>query len=1063
MVGAKITDLVGENGRVVQLASSNKISELLMRWLALTFLLSVSVPAFAADSGDLQSRLDHTVKPFVAKYCIACHSGAQPTGQFDLKSYVSMDQVKEDFPRWSLLAERLTNHEMPPKPNRPPPQEAIDPIVAFVHDVRAEEIQRLGGDPGIVLARRLSNAEYDNTIRDLTGQDMQVARQFPVDPANTAGFDNSGETLTMSPALLNKYLQGARQIADHAVLTPDGIDFAPYFMRVESDRDKYSIQRIIAFYQAQPTSFAAYFQASWRYRYAKELGKPGATLASTAADMKLSARYLPMVWAILHDQDALGPVAKLQAMWNALPAPKAGSSDSPVVETQAMENFVTRIRAHTAMQFAAPIVKGLPGQSEPLHNWRLQEYADNHRKSDPNDLRPDDVPEPAPPPIPKYPPLHQDASPRWAALAANDRYGDADLVYPAGQKAKYQKAFDRFASVFPDAFYVSERGRYWPDQSTDNGRLLSAGYHNTGGYYRDDTALMQLILDKRGQDQLNRLWNEFDFVANQTERTWVQYFFNHSGEVDGDINGPIAAESGSPRPVGHEVTDPFVILQLRDKYLARWAMDKEHNDPIAPKAFEWHFGLINATLRNLEQEHVAAVPKHLAALVRFAEHAYRRPLTAKERTDLLGYYRMLRTRNQISHEDAVRDTIVSVLMSPDFLYRFDLNGQTARKSALTPASLKSARAFQSEPLSDYSLASRLSYFLWASMPDAELLRHAAAGDLHKPRVLLEEAHRMLKDPKVSGLATEFTGNWLVFRQFETNNSVDRMRFPTFDDNLREAMFQEPIHFMQDNIQNDRSVLDLLYANYTFVNPPLARHYGMPEVQGDPDTWVKVDGADQYGRGGILPMAVFMTEYSPGLRTSPVKRGNWVVQKVLGIRVPPPPPVVPELPGDESKTDKPIREMLAEHHRNPFCAGCHLRFDSFGLAFEGYGPVGDARTRDLAGRPIDASATYPGGIAGDGLVGLKDFIRGYRQDNFVGNLCRKLMAYALNRSPQLSDESLVDKMKANLAADGYPFRSLVDTIVQSPQFLNRRVTEQASTPASQPAGVKLIKADFRKEH
>ena len=133
---------------------------------------------------------------------------------------------------------------------------------------------------------------------------------------------------------------------------------------------------------------------------------------------------------------------------------------------------------------------------------------------------------------------------------------------------------------------------------------------------------------------------------------------------------------------------------------------------------------------------------------------------------------------------------------------------------------------------------------------------------------------------------------------------------------------------------------------------------------------KVDDADKYGRGGILPMAVFMTEYSPGLRTSPVKRGNWVVQKVLGIRVPPPPPVVPELPSDESKTDKPIREMLAEHHKNPFCAGCHLRFDSFGLAFEGYGPVGDARTKDLAGRPIDASVTYPGGFNGDGLVGLQ---------------------------------------------------------------------------------------------
>jgi hypothetical protein len=1042
-----------------------------MRLLVLGLLLSISAPAFAADTSDLQNRLDTTVKPFVGKYCVACHSGPQPTGQFDLKSYTSMDQVKEDFPRWSLLADRLANHEMPPKQMPQPPQAMIDQIVAFVHDVRGEEIKRLGGDPGIVLARRLSNAEYDNSIRDLTGQDMQVARQFPVDPANTAGFDNSGETLTMSPALLNKYLQAARQIADRMVLKPDGIDFAPYFMRVESDRDKYSIQRIIAFYKAQPTDYADYFQAAWRYRYRKELGKPGATLASTAADMKLSAKYLPMVWSILNDKGAVGPVAKLEAMWNAVPAPATRDvSAEQMTALQGkwgeMRDFVARIRTHTAMQFYSPVVKGLPGQSEPLHNWRLQEYADNHRKSDPADIRADNEVEPVPPEVPKYPPLHEDASPRWAVIAAHARYGDPDLVYPAGQKAKYQKAFDRLASVFPDTFYVSERGRYWPDDSTDQGRLLSAGYHNTGGYYRDDTALMQLILDKKGQEQLNRLWNEFDFVAHQTERTWVQYYFNQSGEVDGNINGPLSSESGSKRPVGHEVTDQFVVFQMRDKYLARWALDKDHNDPVAPKAFRWHFGLINATLRNLEKEHVAAEPKHLAALVRFAEHAYRRPLTANERADLIAYYQTLRTKNQLSHEDAVRDTLVSVLMSPDFLYRFDLGAHSAPKAGIAAASLNSGKGFESGPLSEYSLANRLSYFLWASMPDAELLKHAAAGDLHKPQVLLAETHRMLKDPKVNGLATEFTGNWLVFRQFETNNSVDRMRFPGFDDQLREAMFQEPIHLMQDNIQNDRSVLDLLYANYTFVNPVLAKHYGMPEMQGDANNWVKVEDADKYGRGGILPMAVFMTEYSPGLRTSPVKRGNWVVQKVLGIRVPPPPPVVPELPSDESKTDKPIREMLAEHHKNPFCAGCHLRFDSFGLAFEGYGPVGDARTKDLAGRPIDASTTYPGGFQGDGLVGLKEFIRGNRQDNFVGNLCRKLMAYALNRSPQLSDESLVDKMKVNLAADGYKFRSLVDTIVLSPQFLDRRVTGGANasqTPAAQAPGGKLIKADFPKGH
>ena len=211
------------------------------------------------------------------------------------------------------------------------------------------------------------------------------------------------------------------------------------------------------------------------------------------------------------------------------------------------------------------------------------------------------------------------------------------------------------------------------------------------------------------------------------------------------------------------------------------------------------------------------------------QRAYRRPLTANERTDLLAYYKKLRTEARLSHEDAIRDSIVSVLMSPDFLYRFDqATARNSKASLAKTVSLKQGQAFAAQPLSDYSLASRLSYFLWSSMPDAELLRHAAAGDLHKPAVLLAQARRMLKDPKVKGLATEFTGNWLVFRQFETNNSVDRQRFPTFDDDLREAMFQEPIHFMQDNIQNERfgagSALRQLHLRESAAGPAL-RHAG----------------------------------------------------------------------------------------------------------------------------------------------------------------------------------------------------------------------------------------------
>jgi len=255
--------------------------------------------------------------------------------------------------------------------------------------------------------------------------------------------------------------------------------------------------------------------------------------------------------------------------------------------------------------------------------------------------------------------------------------------------------------------------------------------------------------------------------------------------------------------------------------------------------------------------------------------------------------------------------------------------------------------------------------------------------------------------------------------------------------LREAMFQEPIRFIQDVIRNDRSVLDLLYGSDTFANPVLAKFYGMPEITGGADTWIRVNDARRYERGGLLPMAVFLTQNSSGLRTSPVKRGYWVVRRVLGETIPPPPPVVPELPPDEAKTELPLRDVLAQHRANPACSGCHARFDVFGLAFEGYGPVGEARLKDLAGRPVDTKAVFPGGSPGAGVQGVLTYIREHRQADFVDNLNRKLLAYALNRSLQLSDEALLDSMGKRLTANRQRFDALAEFIVTSPQFLNRR--------------------------
>jgi hypothetical protein len=994
----------------------------LTRLLILGAGISSCLPA-----ADPERSFTQTVRPFLNTYCVGCHGGSTPAAQFDLRPYSTAAAVLRDYPRWNLVLEKLTAKEMPPKPVKQPPDDSRQQVIEWIKTLRADEARKHAGDPGAVLAHRLSNSEYNYTIRDLTGVDLEPTREFPVDPANTAGFDNTGESLSMSPALLNKYLQAAREVANHLALSPDGFVFAPYPMLVETDREKFAIQRIVNFYESQPTDFADYFQAAWRFQHRSALGQPAATLASVAADAKVSPKYLPLVWQILAEPadkaaQEVGPIAKLQSMWRALPPPNGREPDPDLrAKCVEMRDFVVRIREHTAMQFAAPRVPGLPGASQPLINWKYRQFNSHRRDSDPAALRNDTDPPLEVPVIPRYPGLHQEAAFHWAAVMQKARAGDSDLVVPAAERTRYEASFARLASVFPDAFYIKERGRYFPDDSQDKGRLLSAGYHNVMGYWRDDTPLIELILDDAGKKQVDRLWTEFDFMAEFTGRTWVQYYFNQSGEVQGK-----GAESGTLRPSDKEVSTSHIIFQLRDAYIAKAATA---NSPDAIDAINYHFKWVDDTLRSLERMHIAAEPRHVDALLAFAAHAYRRPLTPKEHDQILAYYASLRGKGALSHEEAIRDSIVSILMSPKFCYRID---------PVVPTSTTSL----GQPLPNYALASRLSYFLWSSMPDDELLKHATAGDLHRPDVLSGQARRMLKDDRALGLVREFAGNWLDFRRFEEINTVDRERFPSFTNELREAMFEEPIRFLDDMMRHDRSILDLLYGDYTFVNPVLAKHYGMPDVPGKADHWVRVDDAHRYGRGGLLPMAVFLTQNAPGLRTSPVKRGYWVVRRVLGEVIPPPPANVPELPHDEAKLDLPLRDMLAKHRESPSCAACHARFDSLGLAFEGYGPVGETRTKDLAGHAVDTHAVFPGGSEGTGFEGVQNFIRQHREKDFVDNLCRKLLAYALGRSLMLSDDPAVEGMKSTLAANGYRFSSLVEYIVASPQFINKRNTEIA---------------------
>ncbi|HWY86480.1 MAG TPA: DUF1592 domain-containing protein, partial [Gemmataceae bacterium] len=847
--------------------------------------------------------------------------------------------------------------------------------------------------------------------------------------ANQAGFDNSGESLTMSAPLLKKYLAAARLVADHVVLKPEGFVFAPHPVATDTDRDKYCVKRIIDFYEAHQVDYADYFSAAHAYRHREKLGRAGGDLDAFATEARLSPKYLAMIWSALTDAESeLGPLAAIRKMWQELPVtpPQAARQGCEKLRDQVM-----RLRRQLKPSVDSLGAPGISSGSQPFVLWRNRQLASRHRK------------------------YSGKVFPDLGKLADQFEKVDPSLVKmfpaePTETEARLRRALERFCDVFPDAFVVSHRGRT-SDANEAKARPLSAGFHLMQGYFRDDEPLRELILGESQRRELDALWSELDFITLVPMRQYQDYIFFERAEPPRFM---FEAEFDFARSEDKDAAAEEKMERLAKAYLAK-ARARGASDQ-ALKAIEKYFADMTATIRTVERARLAAEPSHLKALARFAERAYRRPLTTAESADLLAFYRKLRTVEKLSHEEALGDSLVSVLMSPHFCYRLDLPvGPASRAGAETPE----ARNHSPEPLSDYSLASRLSYFLWSSMPDGELLAHAAAGDLHKPDVLTAQARRLVRDPRVRGLATEFAGNWLDMRRFEEHNAVDRERFPTFTNELRQAMFEEPIRYFMDITQRNRSILDLLYGKDTFVNPLLAKHYGMgpiadlrlknedlnlqSKISNLPslDDWFHIEDARPFGRGGLLPMAVFLTKNAPGLRTSPVKRGYWVVRRLLGEQIPPPPPAVPELPKDEAAPGElTLAQLLARHRDDKSCAGCHRRFDAVGLVFEDFGPIGERRAKDLGGRPVEIRATFPDGKDRSGLEGLRAYLHDKRQDDFVDNLCKKLYSYALGRGLMLSDRKALGAMKTKLAADGYAFGSLVESIVTSPQFLNRRPGE-----------------------
>jgi len=409
-----------------------------------------------------------------------------------------------------------------------------------------------------------------------------------------------------------------------------------------------------------------------------------------------------------------------------------------------------------------------------------------------------------------------------------------------------------------------------------------------------------------------------------------------------------------------------------------------------------------------------------------AHRAYRRPLTDKDVELLLTFYQ--KGRNQGNFDNGIETALRLILADPKFLFRYEPD----------PANLKPGDSYR---LSDLELASRLSFFLWSSIPDDALLAVAEQGKLKDPAVLEQQVRRMISDPRADSLINNFAAQWLFLRNLPATTR-DQGEFPNFDDNLRKAFDTETELFFGSIMHEDRSVLDLMNADYTFVNERLAKHYGIPNIYGS--RFRRVTLKDD-ARRGLLGQGSVLTVTSYPNRTSPVLRGKWILENILGTPVPSPPPNVPPLKeNSEGSQPKSMRELMEQHRQNPACASCHKIMDPLGFSLENFDATGQWRTREKAG-PIDASGQLGDGTKVTGPVDLRRALMRH-PEQFVSTFTEKLLTYALGRGLEYYDMPVVRTIAQNAAAHNYRFSSIIMGIVQSAPFEMKQVGQPVLSAA-----------------
>ena len=524
-------------------------------------------------------------------------------------------------------------------------------------------------------------------------------------------------------------------------------------------------------------------------------------------------------------------------------------------------------------------------------------------------------------------------------------------------------------------------------------------------YIRDDRFVVENMLDAASRKRLDQAWNDL-YASFEYHDNYLRLLAKHYGY---DLKGKGIAQMDKAAIEALPAEMRKFVTPLRREYDA-----------------------VNAA-------QLAARPTHIKDCLEFASRAWRRPLTEKEKLGLRAFYEKTFNVDQ-DHRKAIRSLLARILVAPQFLYRIEQAPNQVDAAPSVKSVSFTTESSDLKPLTNWEMASRLSYFLWASIPDDELRRAATAGELTDTAGIQRQVKRMLADPKARRLSTEFFGQWLGFYHFDQYKGVDATRFTEFTDDVKEAMYDEAVSFFEHIIRKERPINEILFADYTFLNKDLAKFYGVKKEIKAKDQSEFVEGATSFNRGGLLRLGAVLTTTSAPLRTSPVKRGDWILRRILGTPVPPPPADAGSLPADDKQFGGlSLKAKLEQHKRNASCANCHTRIDPLGFSLEHYDATGRWRDKYTDGNQIEDSAALTDKTEIAGVDGLLKYLRS-KESQVRKTLSYKLVGYALGRTVLASDQLLIERMVQT--GGNASFAQLATEIATSKQFRNRSGREES---------------------